>query len=83
MKRHITGSKGEQRGNSSCLSISVSAVHVFVFVFSSYLLGLSVNHYLENVHIIMLVRFKLAEEWENWCTVKKKNVLLRIKALSV
>lgn len=61
----------------------VSAVHVFFF---SYLLGLSVNHYLENVPVKMLVRFKPAEESKKLCTVKKKkkkNVLLQTKALSV
>lgn len=56
-----------------------SAVHV-IFFFSSYLLGLSVDHYLENVHIIMLVRFKLAEERENRCTVKKKKCVASNKS---
>lgn len=42
-----------------------------VVVLFSHLVGLSVNHYLENVPIIMLVRLKLVEEWENQCTVKK------------
>lgn len=53
-----------------------------VVVLFSHLVSLSVNHYLENVHIIMLVRLKLVEKWENLCTVKK-NVLLRTKTLSV
>lgn len=48
----------------------VSAVHVFFF---SYLLGLSVNHYLENVPVKMLVRFKPAEESKKLCTVNKKK----------
>lgn len=48
-----------------CVTISVYAIHIFF----SYLLRL--NHYLENVHIIMLVRFKLTEEWEKRCIVKK------------
>lgn len=48
----------------------------------SYLLSLSVNHYVENVPIIMLVRFKPTEEGEKLCTVKK-NVLLQTKAPSV
>lgn len=49
----------------------------------SYLLSLSVNHYLENVPVIMVVRFKPAEGSEELCTVKKKKMLLQTKALSV
>lgn len=77
-------SQGEQSGNPSCLCTSVSTVHI-LFLTSS---GLSVNHYVEkNVSITMLVRFKPEVEIEKLCTVrkekKKKNVLLRTKALSV
>lgn len=49
---------------------------VFVFLrplFTFYMLRLSVNHYLEKVPIIMLVRFKPAEESEKLCTGKKDD----------
>lgn len=74
VKHHLTGSKGEQRGNSSVLLFCVRYSQLLFF---SYFLRL--NHYLGNVHIIMLVRFKLVEEREKWCIVKK-CVALRKKS---
>lgn len=56
------------------LYFSVNCSHII-----SYFLNLTVTHYLENVPIIIIVRFKPAEENLKLCTVEKKKTLLQNK----
>lgn len=60
------------------LYFSVNCSHII-----SYFLNLTVTHYLENVPIIIIVRFKPAEENLKLCTVKKKDIASKQKVLSV
>lgn len=57
------------------LYFSVNCSHII-----SYFLNLTVTHYLENVPIIIIVRFKPAEENLKLCTVEKKRHCFKTKS---